>query len=530
MGIMSSLLGYLDWILWALSISVIIVSIIKHVLGHRDSGAWFLRGVAGLLLAGFSSILVNSLYNASQDVLGHASYGWILHASSLGLVLIGGLYIAMGRIGEGISSILGGILLIGVGLMGIYLGSSLHGGYGGPLYVYLYTDKQGYYVGEAVGLSVSISPGINGASYTVSWGDGVVEEFDGGSSLRLSHVYNSSGAYVIRVNVSSSGLTGFNSIAVSVSDKPWTPPWPFDIIVSPVTGFFSMFWQVVSTPFNLQLLTTSPRLEEGSAEWGLYELTFSISMSGLGLYLGFRLLQAVFEGESRGFIDVVREALIAVLLSLTAPYLHNASVDMLNAFSLKVVECVDPMPSIASILALISTGVALGFFIPVAANLAVVLTIMLASASALVVIRHWLILTITVSSPILAIAYLHPALRGAMNRVIGLWGSLVLAGPLTAVFMRTWSTQVGVAGQALTSVFIYMILPNIIGLLGGVGPVITRSASILLYTALGAMRTMEERRQTRTQRLQAGANTPQRIRLLNPYQSGIPSWRTRDIE
>ncbi|ADV64781.1 PKD domain-containing protein [Desulfurococcus mucosus] len=492
----SLLLGYVDWVLWASSTAVIVLSVVRHASGSRDAGRWFLAGLTGLLIAGFADAVVNALYGGDTGILGSLPYGWVFPAASLGLTLTGGLYIVSGRLEEGVWQVLGGLLVVGLGLMALYLAGGRVGGLDRVLYVYVWSSRQGYFTGEAVNISVAVSPPVDTVEYVVSWGDGVVEHYTGGAAVNLSHVYASSGAYTVVINASGGGLTGFNSLALSISDKPWTPPWPFDIVVSPVAGFFNSLWQALTTPFNLQLLTTSPRLEEGSPEWGLYTAVLDASLTGLGFFLALRLIQAAVNGDARGFIDSVKEALVAVLLSLTAPYIYNASVDILNALSMRIVQGVDPMPSIASALTLISTGVILGFFIPAAAHLAALLTLILAATAALVAVRHWLTLSIAASTPLLAVAYLHPGLRGAVNRVIGLWSGLVLAGPLSAVFMKTWSLQVGGLGQAVTGLLVYAMLPNIMGLLGGgVGGAAERIGLFFYTTALkitGASKTRSQ--------------------------------------
>jgi len=507
-----TLLGYLEWVLWAASIGVLLVAVVKRVLGRGDAGRWFIAGLAGIMLAASSSGILSGLYGSLINVVASQPYGWLLPAVSIALMLIGGLYIVAGRLEEGSLHVLGGLLLIGLGAMAIALSTGLDGGLQGFLYVYAWTDRQGYYVGDTVNLTIMVYPGSSSVVYIIAWGDGVVEEYNGGSSIIVTHVYGASGGYTIRVNASSNGLTGYNSLAISVSDRPWEPPWPLDFIVKPILDFSSSFWQAVSMPFNLQLLTTSPRLTEDSGAWGIYTLVLSVSMGGLGLFLGFRLLEAVLRGELRGFLESLREVFTVVLLAYTAPRVYNASIDILNALSLRVIEGVDPMPSVASALALVSAGVGLGFFVPAAAYLAVFIVLVLVTAAALIAIRHWLILSIAASTPLLAVAYLHPGLRGAVRRIIGLWGSMILAGPLTAVFMKTWSIQVGYTGQALTGIFVYAILPNIISLLGGASIHPASGFRTLIHIAVAKLAGTPRTSQYPTQN-QAPAEPVGRVRL-----------------
>lgn len=463
----ATILGYLEWILWASSSTVIVYSIVKRVLGHRDAGRWFLAGLTGFLIAGFSEVLLSGLYGDNITLLLAQPYGWVYSAISLGLMMVGGLYVVSGRIEEGSLQVLSGLLIIGLGLTSLYLAGFKTWTPGSILYVHLDLPKQGFYTGEAVYLNITVYPAPVEVEYTVSWGDGVVENYTGGPSIRVEHSYSSSGVYTVTVEASSGNKRGVNSIAVSVSEPPWEPPWPFNVIVKPVADFSSSFWQALTMPFNLQLLTTSPRLEENSEAWSLYEAVLNVSMSGLGLFLAFRLFHAAVAGDARGLVDSVREALVALLLAFTGPYVYNATVDVLNTISAGIIEGVNPTPVVASTLTLIAAGLGLGFFVPLAAHLAALITVIIAVAGALIALRHWLTLTLAASTPLLAVAYLHPGFRGTVKWLLGLWSGILLSGPLTAVFLRVWTSQVGSVGQALTGIFVYAILPNIIGFLGG---------------------------------------------------------------
>ena len=114
---------------------------------------------------------------------------------------------------------------------------------------------------------------------------------------------------------------------------------------------------------------------------------------------------------------------------------------------------------------------------PFLAHYAAFLAATLFLASLAVYVRYILILTLVAASPLLAVGYLHLALRGAVRHAVSLLAGLMVAGPVAAVFMVVVNAVV--PGQSITFGILYPlivgVLPTLLGTLGGVkledGPV-----------------------------------------------------------
>ncbi|MEM1696933.1 MAG: hypothetical protein QXQ90_10120 [Desulfurococcaceae archaeon] len=113
-------------------------------------------------------------------------------------------------------------------------------------------------------------------------------------------------------------------------------------------------------------------------------------------------------------------------------------------------------------------GVVIGYFVPFVANYAAFMAVTLFLASVAVYVRYVLITTLVAASPLLAVAYLHPGLRGMVKHLTTLLAGLMLAGPIAAVFLVVLSRVV--PGQDVVFGILYPLivgaLPSILGVFG----------------------------------------------------------------
>jgi len=157
-----------------------------------------------------------------------------------------------------------------------------------------------------------------------------------------------------------------------------------------------------------------------------------------------------------------------VAIALLAPYVYNATAQILNTVSYQLVSRINIGWVFAWIMLQIVLGVVIGYFVPFVANYAAFMAVTLFMASVAVYIRYILIITLVAASPLLAVAYLHPGLRGMVKHMVNLLAGLMIAGPIAAVFLVVLSKVV--PGQDVVFGVLYPLivgaLPSILGVFG----------------------------------------------------------------
>ncbi|MEM4951944.1 MAG: hypothetical protein QXV81_06760 [Ignisphaera sp.] len=447
------------WIAFYGGIGCLVAAVVSKVLG-RDASKLFLSGLSAVAVSVFGWGIVASLAPGMSG-----GWDWMYLALAGGLLAISGIYFAVGRIEEGGKYMFFAVLVVGAMVFAFALSTGdLEAG--GGLRVRVKLSATTIESGKALELMVE-TDGVEPMRYIiVDWGDGEVSEVTGCSkSWWFTHVYRVDGepakAFTITVNASDAyGRKGYNIVNVMVQNPGWCPyPWYLRFMCGLVQGV-----KMVLPGLDLTKLVTNPEFptDPGNSIYGVYQKILAISMSALGLYLALGLAFGAFEGR---VVEVFKDAVLALALALLMPHIYNASVGIMNSVSLMITPWIDPTGGAAAIVAL---GVAIGYFVPAVANLAALLMTTLVLLSAIVLVRYILIITIVAAFPLIAVASIHPLFRGIMKHCLSLLSGLVIAGPLTAVFLRILSETVPGGGIVLS--FIYPIvggiLPNVLSMFG----------------------------------------------------------------
>ncbi|MEM2079738.1 MAG: hypothetical protein QW104_03530, partial [Nitrososphaerota archaeon] len=207
----------------------------------------------------------------------------------------------------------------------------------------------------------------------------------------------------------------------------------------------------------------------------------------VGLFLAFRIAWGFVWGDSgRELIESFKEAVVVVVLSFLAPHIYNATINILNYLSLTTISGLDVGPVLALVFTYPLIGVVLGYFVPTLATVGAFVIIVLIVVSAVVYVRYWLILTLVTTSPLIAVSWMHPALRKSAEHLLTLLAGLVLAGPIAAIFIRIIYVMTPVKEITFSLVFPVLvgIMPNVLGVLGaGASASVGRSLTSIAWVA-----------------------------------------------
>lgn len=474
------LVSYGLWIAFAAGLGAFIYGVVLRVLCREDYLKYVSGGVAAVLIAAFGWSLIQALYGGATPPV---PYGWVFYAVAGVLLVTSAIYLALGR-AEGYWSLVGALLVVGLGFFAASLATGIDIGVGGSISIALSPSTTLLKSGEELELTIMPQGGSPPYTSTVDWGDGGIDTAVIYSDAVLVHKYSvpsnrAADSFTIRVNaVDSQGREGFNTIAVVVQNQDYCPfEWPWN-------AFCSLYRTVsaVLPAIDLQKLTECPLFPSSGKLYDLYLFILGASMSALGLFLAFNLAWGVVSGGDVAGVVVhsIKDAVVVVALALLAPYVYNATAGILNSVTYQLVGRLNIGWVFSWIMLQIALGMALGYFIPFMAQYGALLTFTLFLASVAVYIRYVLILTIAVASPLLAVAYLHPVLKGVVRHMATLLAGLMLAGPLAAVFLVVLSYVV--PGQDIVFGVIYPlivgVLPSVLSVFGA-GAVQSLSGAVI---------------------------------------------------
>jgi carbon starvation protein len=469
--------GWALWLAGASGVASLLAGVALSAAGRVERGRQLVSGgLAAVLLAAFGWGLLTSLYPAQPA----AEYSWALYALAGAALGVAGVYLALGRFEEGVSSAVAALLVVGVGALAGALASGLQQGAVGALTVSLHPSTTSLQSGQELVLGVAVYGTRNPVRLNMSWGDGActTDVVEPGKLYSYSHSYSVPGNEAARsysilveaVDAENPGIWGRNAVAVVVQNQGYCPlGWPF----STLCGLYRLVSYVLPA-LDLQKLVTCPLLpaDPDNPVYGVYQLVLQVAMGGLGLFLAFAVVWSAVSRESAlALPESLRDAVVAVALALLAPYAYNATAQVLNLVSYQLIARIDVGWALAWILLQVALGVVLGYFVPFAANYATFLAVSLFLASVAVYVRYVLILALAAASPLLAVAWLHPGLRGAVRHAVGLLAGLMLAGPLAAVFLVVLNAVVPGKDVVFGLLFptVVGMLPTVLGTLGGTG-------------------------------------------------------------
>jgi len=464
------LVSYGLWIGFAAGLGSFIYGVLLRVLGREDYSKFIAGGLASMLIVSFGWGLIQALYGGAVPPV---PFGWVFYAIAGVLLVSAAVYLALGRMAEGSWSLIGALLIVGIGFFAASLASGVEIGPGGTVSVTVVASTTMLKNNEELKLTVIPAGGDPPYTITVNWGDNSDPSRDSTStSITFTKKYTlpgnePAGSYTIRVDVADAkGRTGFNILAVTVQNQDYCPlGWPFNFLC----GFYKLVSAVIPS-IDLQKLVECPLFPESGELHELYRYILSVSMAGLGLFLAFNLAWSVVgrEDVAGGLVQSLKDAVVVVALALLAPYVYNATAQILNTISYSLIDKINIGWVFAWIMLQIALGVVIGYFVPFVANYAAFMAITLFLASVVVYVRYVLIITLVAASPLLAVAYLHPGLRGMVKHLTTLLAGLMLAGPIAAVFLVVLSKVV--PGQDVVFGVLYPLivgaLPTLLGVFG----------------------------------------------------------------
>ena len=462
------LISYGLWIAFAAGVGAFTYGIVLRVLSREDYLKYVSGGVSALLIAAFGWSLIQALYCGATPPV---PYGWVFYAMAGALLTASATYLALGR-AEGYWSLVGALLIVGVGFFTASVAAGIDIGVGGSISVALTPSTNLLESGGELELTIVPQGGSPPYVATVDWGDGRIETATIYDKATLTHNYFVPGnrvadSFTIRVDVvDSRSAVGFNTMAVVVQNQNYCPfEWPW----SAFCGLYRVVGTVLPV-IDLQKLTECPLFPGSGQLYDLYQFMLGVSMGALGLFLAFNIAWGVASGGSvaEAFLQSIRDSIVVIALAFLAPYTYNATAGILNTVTYQLVGRISVGWVFGWIMLQIALGMALGYFIPFIAQYGVLLAFTLVLASATTYFRYILMLTITAASPLLAVAYLHPLLKGVVKHLLMLQAGLMLAGPLAAVFLVVLNYVI--PGQDVVFGAIYPIivgvLPSILGVFG----------------------------------------------------------------
>jgi hypothetical protein len=481
-SVFQSLLNLFAGIAVAVSIAVIIIGTILRTRGDPRANNVMLYGFVGLLIALLGWPLVRWIFSdyAISAPLGVPANVWsaVVYALSAIMVVASAVYIALGRVEEGAWSFIAAIVV--VGLLGVGLTLFTQAAPAGTLRIEVIGNTV-ISSGQDLVLAVKVPDAVKPVAINVSWGDGAGETLwvEPNAWTRLVHRYSVGDApaanytVVLLARESETNSTGANVVGVIVVNPGYCPlGWPLNMLCGFLQRLSSVPLIGAAFSFDFQKLVMSPMFptDPGDPVYGVYAMLFQASLIGVGLFTAFSIAWSVAVGETpRAVIASVKDSVVALVLALLAPHIYNATASIINTVSVGIVGQGYAVQAMAvGIYAIaIALGAALGLFLPYLAHLAATATILMLIGNIILVIRWALILAIVAASPLLALAYIHPALRGAARGVVGVLAGLMLAGPIAAIALIVIGKMVGDIAAAIAFPIFVQIVPSLLGAFGG---------------------------------------------------------------
>lgn len=482
------LIGWGLWVAFHGGVGCVVVAVIAKMLGKEYAGKLFFSGLVALAIAAFGWTLVTAVAPTPTG-----QWDWVYLVMAGVLLAISGVYFALGRVEEGGRHFLYAFLVMGLMAFTVAVAGGGTVGPAGDLRVGLRLTATTVESSEELGLTITVFGTVAfPVQVSVAWGDNIttLAHIEGGGELSLTHTYivsdRAAQAFTIAVHVrDSAGRTGFNTVTIMVQNTNYCPyPWYLGFMCSLVSG---VRWVIPG--LDLVKLVSSPEFPTTDEDpiYEIYEMVLATSMSALGLYLALGLAFRAFEGR---VIEVFKDAVVALIFALIIPWVYNASVGVMNWVAFSTVPWIDPL---APAVGVIATGLAIGYFVPAAANLASALILIMTLLSAVVVIRYVLILTLITGFPLVAVASTHPLFRGVLRHIMTLLAGLIIAGPLVAVFLKilTIVTPGGELALSIAYPVVGVLVPNLLsvfgaGAIGGVGEAVVGSVRRLAGVMGGA--------------------------------------------
>ncbi len=181
-----------------------------------------------------------------------------------------------------------------------------------------------------------------------------------------------------------------------------------------------------------------PAYKLDGPEGAWYSRVLTLAAMLLPVFMLFRIAPGLAYDPGRAIVDGFRDAALAVVAMVLIPHAYNVTANALNTFTdgiggsagaTLIAQLAGSALAWGALFILISLASPGAGFIGGALLLAVALVAILGT------VRWFLLQAAVIASPLLVLAWLHPALRGAASQIYGMVGALMLAGPITALFL-----------------------------------------------------------------------------------------------
>ena len=511
--------GWIFWLAGAAAVGSAGASMLYLALGDRDRAVTLFKGsMAAILVAAFGQNILLSVIASlggwstwsaqAGQVAGHPGAGTAIYVMAFILLLLAAVNLARGHVAEGGWMIIGSVLALAVVVFATQAFSTTVIQYGGgPLLVEARTDKLFYEPAPRDGVILYVTVRASGlavdkVNVTVDWGDGTRSKQEvpvgketiicapppssilGGTCWKKLYYVSGDEAqrgtfFTINVNATYKNLLrGGNSVVVYVRELPGLP-FPFSGLSSYVNTVLST---ISGGMLDANKLLYSPVFKLDGPEGAWYSRVLTLAVMVLPVFMLFRIAPGLAYDPGRAIVDGFRDAALAVVAMLLIPHAYNVTANALNTFT----DGIGGSAGATLIAQLAGSALAWGaLFIlislasPGAGFIGGTLILAVAFVAILGTVRWFLLQAIVIASPLLVLAWLHRALRGAASQLYGMAGSMMLAGPITALFLlliagaflegNILKTAGGSFALSLAGIFIVGFLPQILSFLAVTG-------------------------------------------------------------
>jgi hypothetical protein len=451
----------LNWFLWtaiALGVGLIIVSLILMAFG-KSNVKLLLSGLAAVALG----VTLNQIFTAvTEGSSFEEPYGFVSIVIVAALLVMSVFYFALGNPERGGKTILAAVLVAGFfamipALQAVFTepGTELTGSC-----IVLLEDMSTS--GLQVSGNVRMAYGSGTFNVNINYGDGATESatLSQGEVYSFTHTYSEAGSYPITVTASN-GVQEC-SVVSAVSVEPPTP-W-----LAPKTEMPGVILGLGTIPLTYYYIVPEFDLKEGSYDWRTYSTTASVAIGALALMISLRMITGFLGRHPEESIpETLKETMIVLAVILLAPYLYQVFAVLCNRISEIPLKNIDITSFFAGAAALISISLALGTFSSFFGFLGGFLATGLIVSNLSALVRVFLIKAVILIFPFLAILYLFPVTRGAVQLVLSVAIGLAIAGPVAAFILAGLASQTGPLAGLIAPVFAYVLFPYILTMSGG---------------------------------------------------------------
>jgi len=357
-----------------------------------------------------------------------------------------------------------------------------------------------------IGVLISVNPSEGYAPLTVTvtiinfedepyklkiyWGT-EEEVYDKISSkmFRSSHTFETPGSYLVEVYVTNSLNEIKRSVTVEVKDSPTTPSkWSWSWIASQLLNIFYEIAQkaglIISRGlplpnflealyFFLFLPTTSDMSILKDIYWNI---SFPIGVLLLSSGIIVSYAHKTLNNEKDVLFNWFKDLFVWSIFSVGGLYFYDLIARILNGITIIFIkDCLYLIDKIVSpIYAMMYSGIALSYFIPILGNLSLTLFIYLVGFYATAVVKYFLVASFIVLIPIIMSLKLLIPFTYALDPIFDVLGKILIIGPISAssLLLIVISTQKFFGNDytlAYVLPLILMIIPVIILRVSGLG-------------------------------------------------------------